>query len=369
MPRPKIGIDARLTYYTHGGISAYIRQLVAILPALDPGNDYVIFHSRRASQSLAMPANARRVDCWTPAHHRFERLALGLEVLPHRLSLLHSPDFIPPLGPFRSVITIHDLTFLRYPQFLTPDSRRYYNDQIREAVKQADAILADSHATRTDVMDLLGVAAGKITAVHLAPDSIFKPQSAEVVEGVLSGLKLPRSYLLFVGTFEPRKNVPGLLRAYATLPPDAPPLVLAGNKGWLFNDALNLVRDLGLAGRVHFLPDFATTALPALYSGALALVLPSHYEGFGLPVLEAFACGTPVVIADRASLPEIAGDAAALCSPDDPASIAQAIECILSDSAYRGSLIANGLARVKEFSWEKCARETLTVYRRILNNE
>ena len=223
----RLGIDARLTHYTHGGISFYTRQLAARLPALDPTNDYVIFHSRKAGEPLPTPANARRANCWTPAHHRFERLALGAELLPYRLNLLHSPDFIPPHGPFRSVITLHDLTFLHYPQFLTADSRRYYNDQIRGAVKRADAILTDSDATRADVLGLLGVAADKAVTVHLAPDPIFCPQPADSVESVLTRLKLPKPYLLFVGTFEPRKNVPGLLTAYTMLPPDAPPLLLA----------------------------------------------------------------------------------------------------------------------------------------------
>src|SRR3990172_3127390 len=147
MPSMRIGLDARLTYYAHGGISNYIRHLAPTLPALDPANEYVIFHSRKARESLPVPANARRADCRTPAHHRFERFALGVELLPHRLDLLHSLDFIPPHGPFRSVITIHDLTFLRYPQFLTAESRRYYNDQIHAAVQRADAILTDSDAT------------------------------------------------------------------------------------------------------------------------------------------------------------------------------------------------------------------------------
>ncbi|MBI3244091.1 MAG: glycosyltransferase family 4 protein [Chloroflexi bacterium] len=365
----KIGLDARLTYYTRGGIAFYIRQLAATLPGLDPANDYLIFHSRKASETLTLPAgaNARRADCWTPAHHRLERLALGVELLPQGLSLLHSPDFIPPLGLFRSVITIHDLTFLRYPQFLTAQSRRYYNDQIHEAVKRADAILTDSNATRADVLELLGVAADKVVTVHLAPDPIFQPRPGEAVEPAPARLNLPQRYLLFVGTFEPRKNVPGLLTAYAQLPLDAPPLVLAGNKGWLFDDVVALIDKLQLKDRVYFRPDFAAADLPALYHGAIALVLPSHYEGFGLPVLEAFACGTPVVIANRASLPEIAGGAAALCNPDDPASIVGAIESILSDSAYRLSLIAKGHARVKDFSWEKCARETLAVYRKVIN--
>lgn len=366
MPGMRIGLDARLTHYTRGGISNYIRHLAAGLPALDPANEYLIFHSRKARESLPAPANARRADCWTPSHHRLERLALGLELLPRGLGLLHSPDFIPPRGKFRSVITIHDLTFLHYPQFLTADSRRYYNDQIRAAVQRADAILADSDATRDDVLELLRVPPGKVTTVHLAPDGRFRPIPAGAVDAAAARHNLPKPYLLFVGTFEPRKNVSGLLTAYTLLPADAPPLVLVGNKGWLFDETLARVRELGLSGRVRFIQDLPADDLPALYCGAALLALPSHYEGFGLPVLEAFACGAPVVIADRASLPEIAGDAAALCNPDDPASIAHALCAVLDDSAHRDSLIARGFARVNDFSWDKCARETLAVYRTVM---
>ncbi len=369
MQPSRIGLDARLIYYTRGGISNYIRQLAETLPALDPANDYFIFHSRKARESLPLPANARRADCWTPAHHRLERLALGVELLSHRLQLLHSPDFIPPYGPFHSVITIHDLTFLRYPQFLTPDSRRYYNDQIHAAVRRAEAILTDSDATRADVLELLNVPPGKLTTIHLAPNPQFQPQPVARVAAAAARHNLSPGYLLFVGTFEPRKNIAGLLDAYAQLPPAAPPLVLTGNTGWLFAETLARVRDLALTDRVKFLPDAPGTDLPALYCGAALLVLPSHYEGFGLPVLEAFACGAPVVIADRASLPEIAGDAAARCDPDDPASIAHAIRTVLDDSGYRASLVEKGFARVKEFSWAKCARETLAVYQKVLSAE
>ncbi|MBI4789731.1 MAG: glycosyltransferase family 4 protein, partial [Chloroflexi bacterium] len=251
----RIGLDARITHYTHGGISAYVRNLAAALPALDAANDYIIFHSRQARESLAFPAhaNARRANCWTPAHHRFERAALGLELLPHRLDLLHSPDFIPPLGNFRSIITIHDLTFLRYPQFLTADSRRYYNDQIRFAVQRADAILADSDATRADIIDLLGTPPRKITTVHLAPDTIFRSLPVSQVDAVLHRLNLRTGYVLFVGTFEPRKNIVGLITAYAILPPDSPPLVIAGNKGWFLDDVHKIVRALDLTSRVIFL--------------------------------------------------------------------------------------------------------------------
>ena len=364
----RIGLDARLTHYTRGGISNYIRHLTAELPAHDPADEYFILHSYKAREPLPMPANARRVNCWTPAHHRLERAALGLETLPHRLDLLHSPDFIPPHTPARVVITVHDLTFLRYPQFLTAQSRRYYNDQIGAAVKRADAILTDSDATRGDVLELLRAPTGKVITVHLAPDMQFQPQPFDRVAAVTARHNLSTGYLLFVGTFEPRKNVMGLLTAYAQLPADSPPLVLVGNTGWLFAETGQRVNELNLSHRVKFLQDVPGDDLPALYCGASLLVLPSHYEGFGLPVLEAFACGTPVVAADHASLPEIAGGAAALCDPADPASIAHTLQTVLSDSALRTTLIAKGFERAKDFSWAKCARETLTVYRRVLQN-
>lgn len=362
----RIGLDARLTYYVRGGIANYVRHLAQTLPALDPGNPYLILHSRKAAESLDFPANARRVDCWTPAHHRWERLALGAELLPQRLQLLHSPDFIPPHGLFKSVITIHDLTFLRYPQFLTADSRRYYNGQIAAAVSRADFVMTDSDATRQDVLELLKVSPERVQTVHLAPDAQYRPQPPAQVQAVLKPYGLEPGYILFVGTFEPRKNVSGLLTAYAHLPKDAPPLVLVGNKGWLFEETQAKVAELQLQNRVRFLQDVPTEQLPALYTGASLLVLPSHYEGFGLPVLEAFACGTPVVIAKRASLPEIAGGAAALCDPDEAESITAAMQQVLEDDVYRAGLIALGTSRVKDFSWEKCAGETLAVYRKAL---
>ncbi|MBZ0098858.1 MAG: glycosyltransferase, partial [Taibaiella sp.] len=164
-----IGIDARLTYYRTGGISTYMRRLVAALEMLDTTNRYTVFHSRKTRESLVRSFG--RASLWTPCHHRLERFALSVELARFRLDVLHSPDFIPPLhGARRHVITVHDLTFLHYPQFLTADARRYYNDQIETAVRKADHILADSHSTKADLVTMLNVPPEKISVHWLGVD-------------------------------------------------------------------------------------------------------------------------------------------------------------------------------------------------------
>lgn len=366
----RIAIDARLPYYVQGGIASYVRALMTRLPLQDSANDYLMLHARRA-ELLPVAPGARSMRCWTPAHHRLERMALAAELWPHRPQLLHSPDFICPLSAgWRSVITIHDLTFLIYPKFLTAESRRYYNNQITASVRGAHAILADSEATRHDILQRLPVTGAVVHTVHLAQDPHFAPQPPQVVTAMRSRHALPEEYLLFVGTFEPRKNLPALLRAYALVRqqlPDAPALVLAGNSGWLQPELKTQAAALHLQNHLLLRPDFPAADLPALYTGASVLALPSHYEGFGLPVLEAIACGTPVVISNRGSLPEIAGGAAISCAPDDDASIADAMQRALSDSALRAEKRAAGLKRAADFSWERCCRETLRVYNSVLH--
>ena len=357
MRRMRLGLDVRLTYYSRGGIAKYVRRLAAALPDLAPEHAHYHFYRRGHTEHFAQAA--RRLDCWTPAHHRLETWALAAELLPHRLDLFHSPDFIP----------VHDLAFLRYPQFLTAESRRYYNGQIASAVRRAHAISADSHATKADLVELLHVPAEKVTVIHLGLDPEFRRRPAEAVAAVLARHRLTAGCVLFVGTFEPRKNVPTLLHAYARLraaAPDAPPLVLAGLKGWLFDETMQLAAELGLADHLRFFENFPSADLPELYSAAGVLVLPSHYEGFGFPVLEAMGCETPVIIADRSSLPEVAGEAALKINPDDPEDLAEALRRALSDTALRAELVRRGLERVNAFTWEQTARATLQLYERVL---
>ena len=366
----RIGIDARIAYYAQGGISSYVLHLLEALAAFDADTAYRVLYSRKDRRSALPRSNFRSVRCWTPSHHKLERWTLGVEIARLGLDLLHSPDFIPPTFGFqRSVITIHDLNFLYYPQFLTAESRRYYNHQIEWAVRRTAHILADSHATKSDLVTMLAVPPEKVTVVHLAADPTFRPLPEAEIRRVSAQYGLKPGYLLFVGTLEPRKNVPGLLQSYRLLlnqRKSIAPLVLVGGKGWLHEEVFERVETLHLTGGVRFLHDVPDIDLPALYNGASLLVSPSFYEGFGLPALEAMACGTPVVAAERASLPEVVGDAGVLVNPDEPEAIAEGLAAVLGDPALWARLREAGLARAAQFTWEKTARETLAIYQKVL---
>lgn len=363
-----IGIDARLTYYRVGGISTYIRRLVHALEQLDTENQYTVFHSRKAQDTLV--SRFRHAKLWTPAHHRIERLALSVELARFNLRLLHSPDFIPPLrGARRHIITVHDLTFIHYPQYLTADSRRYYNHQINAAVRHADHILADSQATKDDLIALLNVPAEKITVHMLGVDESFKPLPLDQAAAQTAALELPQQYLLFVGTFEPRKNILGLLQAYHQLRaqlPEAPPLVLAGRRGWLFDETMNHIATLGLNQHVVWRENISDAQLPAVYNNALALITPSFYEGFGLPALEAMACGTVPIVSSRASLPEIVGDVGLQIDPNDLSTLTAALYHVLTNPAWRAAQQQAAVARAAAFTWQNTAKIVHSVYRSVM---
>lgn len=365
----RIGIDLRLHAYAPGGISRYARRLAEHLAPLLPPEALHLFYHRKESSPLDVPeTQAHRL--WTPPHHRLERWALGAELFPHRLDLFHSTDFIPPAwGARRFVITVHDLNFLYYPQYLTDEARRYYNEQIAWALDRADAIVADSHATQRDLARLRDVPPARVTVVHLAANPVFRPLPKAKVRSTLAHYDLTPGYLLFVGTWEPRKNLPGLLEALARLHArgERRRLVIVGRPGWLYEEIFAKVAALELTPWVRFIERALLADLVALYNGALLLAMPSFYEGFGFPALEAMQCGTPAVVADRASLPEVVGDAGLLIDPEQPETLAAACWRIAHEPRLRERLREAGFEQAATFTWDAAARKTLDVYRRVLD--
>ena len=369
----KIGIDARLPFYQKGGISQYTLHLLPALAEADHDNDYDIYHMAKDKDDYTpAAANFSRKNLYTPCHHRWERWSLSGEVLINgRPDILHSPDFIPPFfGAKHNVITVHDLNFIHFPEFLTADSLRYYAGQIESAVEQADHISADSHHTRQDLIELLNVPAEKITTVHLSVNPLYqKPYSAAAIDQTLAQLNLPKGFILAVGTLEPRKNLGMLVEAYKILRQTVAidvPLVFVGRKGWLFDDLFDQIKSSGVAQNIIHLEGIFDEKLAHLYHAAGVLVTPSHYEGFGLPGLEALNCGCPIILSDRGSLPEIAGTAKTV-PPDDPAEWADAIANVLTDDTVRQEMIAAGKVHAASFSWQKAAEQTLSIYKSIVS--
>jgi len=365
----RIGMDARLVHYRQAGISQYTIRLLDELAAINKDDEFIVFQSRKQRSMLVNAPNFQRRGLWTPPHHRFEQMLLPLELAAVDLDVLHSPDFIPPFRrKCKSVITIHDLNFLLYPHFLTPESASYYG-QIDQAVRKCDHIIAVSESTKRDIIRLTGAPEDKISVVHEAAHPICRPlRDGSFLQEARARLGISGDFILFVSTIEPRKNVPTLLMAYRQLLDNYHAdvsLVLAGEKGWLFNEVFTLVDKLGLRERVRFLGRVSPEDLLWLYNAAQLLVHPAFYEGFGLPPLEAMACGTPVVVSNTSSLPEVVGDAALLVEPTDVDGMTVAVWRVLSDDALREQMSAKGLKRASLFSWRKAAVETMAIYRRL----
>lgn len=365
----RIGIDARLVHYHQAGIGQYILRLTGALASLDRENEYYLFQSRKDRTRLVQAPNVHRRVLFTPSHHRFERMAMSAEMLPYPLDVFHSPDFIPP-RKLRApgVITVHDLAFLLYPRFLTSDAARYYS-QIDHASRSAAHIIAVSQSTKRDITRLLGVPEANVSVIYEAANtSARRTDPAEAKQHVREKYGVAGNYILFVSTIEPRKNLPTLLAAYSKLLDtykNTARLVVAGHKGWLTEEVDQAVDKYKLADRVCFLGSVPNGELSYLYNAARVFALPSFYEGFGLTPLEAMASGTPVVVSNVSSLPEVVGDAGLLVDPNDVEAWAVALHRVLTDDTLHDEMAAKGLKRSTHFSWERAARETLDVYRKV----
>jgi glycosyltransferase involved in cell wall biosynthesis len=302
-----------------------------------------------------------------PFPRLWTHVRLSMEVLLHPPDVLFVPAHVLPLlHPVRTVTTVHDMGFLYYPDAHRRSDRHYLAWTTSWNARRSTAVIADSLATKADLVREYGIAPSKVHVVYLGRDGALAPlREAGLLQSVQARYGIPGRYLLYVGTLQPRKNLRRIVEGFARLVAaggmDGIQLVLAGKRGWLYDDLFALVEREGLGGRVLFPGYVDETDLAALYSGAIGYVFPSLYEGFGIPVLEAQACGVPVMTSNNSSLPEVAGDAALLVDPHDVDAIAEGMLRLATDEALRAALIERGFANVRRFSWEKCARETLAV--------
>ncbi|MFN7135227.1 MAG: glycosyltransferase family 4 protein, partial [Myxococcales bacterium] len=290
-----------------------------------------------------------------------EQLELPLVLYRHRVDLFHATLFVAPALYHRPyVLTLHDVNYLALPQLYGRHREVYFRTAVRLFATRARAVLTVSEFSRREIEQRLHVPAERIDVVYNGVDARFSPAPAAQVEALRERRGLPAEYLLYVGSFVPHKNVPLLLAAYARLS-GAPPLVLCGRHPETVKPH---VERLGLARRVVLLDGAGDDELPALYSGATAFVFPSRYEGFGLPPLEAMACGTPTLVSNAGSLPEVTGGAARLFDPDDDVTLARQLEQVLGSPSLRAELALAGRVRAAQFSWQNAVARHAALYRR-----
>lgn len=366
-----VGVDAsRSVTARRTGTENYSLYLIRELLALEGAYRFRLYFSQAPSGDLLLGAAQWRV---MPFPRLWTHLRLSWEMLADPPDLLFVPSHVLPLiHPRRSVVTVHDLGFLYHPEAHTLSQNLYLRWSTRHNAHAATRVLADSQATRRDLVRHYSIPDSKIAVVYPGRDETLAPVTdPAMLSATRARYSLAGPYLLYVGTLHPRKNLVRLVQAFGSFlqssadGPGAPAaslqLVLAGQKGWLYDDILAQVRKLGLSDRVVLTGYVPDADLPALLSGALAFVFPSLYEGFGLPLLEAMACGTPVICSDASSLPEVAGDAALLVNPTDTEALADALARLVADEGLRKALVERGFRQMQRFSWRRCAEETLRV--------
>ncbi len=361
-----VGIDAsRAISDMPTGTEVYSRELIRALLALDQKNFYRLY-TRQAIERECISASRNFETRAIPFPRLWTHGRLSLEMLMHPPDVLFVPAHVLPLiHPRRSVVTIHDLGDVYFPKAYPIFRRIYHHWSRRWSTRKAARLFADSQATKDDLVKLYRVDPQKISVVYPAYDArLFKPvRDVRLIEETQSRFHIDGDYILTIGTIHPRKNYVRLVEAFARLKRETWNLKLSivGKRGWLYDAIFSRVRELNLESQIIFLDYVPASDLPALISGARLFVFPSLHEGFGLPILEAQACGTPVVCSNTSSLPEAAGDGALFFDPRDVNAIADAMQRALGDAARRETLIARGFENVKRFSWEKSAQEALEV--------
>ncbi len=377
-----IGIDASRAASAHRtGTETYSLYLIRSLLAQRTAHQFRLYFNQSPPPGL-FPQAADQ--CVIPFARLWTHVRLSGEMLSAPPDVLFVPSHVLPLiHPQRSVVTVHDLGYHHFPEAHTLFQNVYLRWSTRFNARSARVVLADSEATRSDLLSYLRIPEERVVVVYPGRDEALEPiRDRQILEAVHDRYGLSEPYFLYVGTLHPRKNLVRLVEAFAELtvrlqgsPASAgvgmagagaaPELVLAGAKGWLYREIFDRVRRLGLDDRVRFTGYVPDSDLAGLLSGALAFVFPSLYEGFGFPVLEAMACGTPVICSNASSLPEVAGEAALLVDPQDTEGWVGAMQRMLTDEGLRAMFVERGLEQVRQFSWQRCASQVLEVLEQV----
>jgi glycosyltransferase involved in cell wall biosynthesis len=369
-----IAINAHLLAHTRSfrraGVSHYIEQVLVHLGACDRQNRYTIYTTRGLdAAAIGLPANFQvrpsRLPTINPrVRIPWEQFLAPLLVRRIGADVFHGTLNVVPLAcPIPSVVTIHDLAFIRFPQTFRAYNRTYLDFATRLTARRAARILTVSEHTRREVIGLLGVPPERVVVTPNAARAHFRPPPIGAIDQLRARHGLPERFLLYVGTLEPRKNLTTLLEAFAEVArrTDAT-LLIGGGKGWLYTPIFERLTALGLRDRVRVVGYIDEEELPLWYAAATVFVFPSIYEGFGMPPLEAMACGTPVVTSNTSSLPEVVGDAGIMVDPHDAAALAAALAQLLNDADLRADLRTRGLQRAARFTWNTTAERTLRAY-------
>ncbi|MBI3241210.1 MAG: glycosyltransferase family 4 protein [Chloroflexi bacterium] len=363
----RIGIEVTAAARQGGGIGRYVRELLKALAQRDSENQYRLFFASPNPVPHPLPPlpsnfSIRHLpfhDIWLARLWHRAQLPAPVDLITGPIDIYHAPDFTLPPTRVSSLLTIHDLSFARDPESAAPGLRAYLNTVVPRSVRRASHIIAVSQTTKNDLIELYNTPANKITVVYEGVDSIFKPTPSPAIRAKY-GLG-DKPFIFSVSTLQPRKNFQRLIQAFARLPADFN-LVIAGGKGWLYDDIFAEAEKPAARGRVIF-PGFVPDAdLPALYTEAALFAYPSLYEGFGLPLLEAMACGTPTVTSNVSCLPEVAGGAAVLVDPYSVESIATGLkEAATTPEPW----VRKGLKRAAGFRWDEAASQLLALYQKL----
>ena len=371
----RIALNAQLLSfadnYRSGGISRVIYHLLAELGRDPRGHAFDVFvpaaPERNGWGSLAFHPSGQ-LTVRPPIRIAWEQTVLPRKLAALQPDLLHGLAYALPVGwSGPGVVTVYDLSFVRFPRAFKPANRIYLAATTRATARRARRVLTISEHARRDIVRVLGVPEQRVDVTYPAAEERFRPLPARDVEAFRVARALPEGFIFALGTLEPRKNLVGLLQAYARLRQPRPPLYVAGGTGWRFSPIFDTVRQLRLADDVRWLGYVPEDELPLWYNAARLFAFPSLYEGFGLPVLEAMACGTPVVTSNAASLPEVGGKAAVLVPPLDTQRIAQEMERVLDDSQLRMEMRATGRIQASRFSWRAMTDQTVNAYARAVS--